>query len=277
MLIAQITDAHVTPEGTLFFDQFDTGRALARAVAALNALTPRPDIVLFTGDLADKGTPEEYAHIRKLLAPLTIPLAVIPGNHDRREAMRAAFADNPWLPATGFLHQVIEDFPLRLIGLDTLNEAEFSRGLMCAGRRDWLDRQLAMAAGRPTVVFMHHPPFLTGIGHMDPINCAGGAELEAVVSRHPEVIRVLCGHVHRPVVVGWGGTIASIASAVAIQLPLDLRPNAPSAFVLEPPAFDLHLWIDGQGLTSHRQLIDDFGAAVSYETGQPVQVPDPAV
>lgn len=268
MLIAQITDAHVGPEGELFYGRLDTGAALARAVAALNALTPRPDIVLFTGDLADRGTPAEYDYIRRLLAPLKMPLAVIPGNHDRRKAMRAAFAEI--LPETGFLHQVIEEFPLRLIGLDTLDESEFSLGLICAERRDWLDRQLSAAPDRPTVVFMHHPPFLTGIGHMDPINCAGGGALEAVIARHPQVIRVLCGHVHRPVVVGWGGTIASIAPAVAHQLPLDLRPDAPSAFVLEPPAFDLHLWIEGQGLTSHRQIIGDFGRAISYDTGQPL-------
>lgn len=270
MLIAQITDAHVAAEGDLFFGRFDTGAALARAVTALNQVVPRPDVVLFTGDLADKGTPEEYAYIRRLLEPLEIPLAVIPGNHDRREAMRMAFANNPWLPVEGFLHQVIDGFPLRLIGLDTLDEAEFSRGLMCADRLDWLDRQLATDMERPTVVFMHHPPFLTGIGHMDPINCAGGVELEQVIAGHPQVVRVLCGHVHRPVVLRWGGTIASISPGVAHQLPLDLRADAPSAFVFEPPSFDLHLWIPGQGLTSHRQIIGDFGPAISYATNQPI-------
>lgn len=270
MLIAQITDAHVAPEGTLFYDRFDTGAALARAVTALNALRPRPDIVLFTGDLADKGTEEEYRYIARLLAPLDLPLAVIPGNHDRREAMRSAFAANPWLPAQGFLHQAIDGFPLRLIGLDTLDEAEFSKGLMCAARLDWLDARLAEQPDRPTVIFMHHPPFLTGIGHMDPINCVGGADMAAIVARHRQVERVLCGHVHRPVSLRWGGTMASIAPAVAHQLPLDLRPDAPTAFILEPPALDLHLWIEGQGLTSHTLTLGDFGPAISYKTGLPI-------
>jgi len=271
MLIAQITDAHVGPAGRLFYDRVDTGAALSAAVAALNALEPRPDIVLFTGDLGDEGTPEEYAHIAARLAPLEIPLAVVPGNHDRRAALRAAFAANPWLPAgDGPLHQAIEDFPVRLIGLDTLDEAESGAGRIDAAGCDWLEARLAEAPERPTVVFMHHPPFATGIGHMDAIACHGSGALAAVIARHRQVERVLCGHVHRPVTLRWAGTVASIAPSVAHQVALDLRPGGPSAFVLEPPALQLHLWLPGQGLVSHIRYLGDHGPAIAYATGEPV-------
>src|SRR3989344_2288508 len=47
---------------------------------------------------------------------------------------------------------------------------------------------------RPVVIAMHHPPFRTLIGHMDDIGLREGADaLEAIVARHPQVERVICG------------------------------------------------------------------------------------
>lgn len=271
MLIAQITDAHVGLPGQLFYGRFDTGAALSAAVAAVNRLDPRPDVVLFTGDLTDKGTPEEFAYVRSLLASLEIPLFVIPGNHDKREPMREAFAGDGYLRSdTPYLHYAIEDWPLRLIGLDTVDPEQFGAGELCAERLNWLDETLSAQPARPTLVFMHHPPFDTGIVHMDRIQCANGDSLEQVVRRHPQIVRVLCGHVHRPVQVSFGGTTALIAPSVAHQLPLDLRADAPSAFVFEPPAFMLHKWRKERGLVSHTQYIGDYGPAIGYRTGEPV-------
>lgn len=271
MLIAQISDAHIGVPGTLFYDRFDTGAALRRAIEALNALEPRPDVVLFTGDLGDKGTAEEYVYIRDLLSALKVPLFVIPGNHDNRAAMLEAFRDAPYLAGSDeFFHYAVEQHPVRLIGLDTVNPLEFGAGEMCNARLDWLDRTLAAQPDRPTVVFMHHPPFDTGIAHMDRIKCANGEAFEAVVARHPQIERVLCGHVHRPVQLRLGGTIAQIAPSVAHQLPLDLRPDGPQAFVFEPPAFLLHQWQEGRGIVSHTQYIGDFGTPISFSTGEPV-------
>ena len=269
MLIAQITDSHILAAGETFRGRIDTGAALARTVGALNALEPRPDLVLFTGDLADTGTAAEYAHLRDRLAGLTAPLAVVPGNHDRREALRAAFADNPWLPAAGPLHQVIEGFALRCIGLDTLVEGE-AGGRLDPPTLDWLEGVLAAAPERPTVIFLHHPPFATGIGFMDEIGCAGGEGLAAVVARHPQVERVVCGHVHRPVTLRWAGTVASICPAIGHQVALDLRPGADSAFTLEPPAFQLHHWRPGTGLVTHTAYPDAPAGRYSFATGEAV-------
>ncbi|KAG1318835.1 hypothetical protein G6F63_015032 [Rhizopus arrhizus] len=70
---------------------------------------------------------------------------------------------------------------------------------------------------------MHHPPFLTGIEHMDAIGLLSGApELERIVSRFPHVERVLCGHLHRTIFQRFGGTIASTCPGTAHQLALEL-------------------------------------------------------
>ena len=132
-------------------------------------------------------------------------------------------------------------------------------------RLAWLERTLAEGAGRPTVLVMHHPPFATGIAHMDAIGLLeGAAELGALVARHPEIERVLCGHVHRAIEARWHGTIASVAPSTAHQVRLDLSPKGASAFVMEPPGFQLHLWRDGLGIVSHTAAIGRFAGPYPF-------------
>ena len=146
MLIAQITDTHITSPGTLLMGIVDTASALERAIAALNRLDPSPDTVVLTGDLVESGAPEEYAHLRALLAPLRMPVFAIPGNHDAREPMREAFSGDGYLPRQGFLDYAIEDYPLRIVALDTLVPGE-GGGALCSERLRWIDRSPLGGAG----------------------------------------------------------------------------------------------------------------------------------
>jgi 3',5'-cyclic-AMP phosphodiesterase len=258
MLIAQITDLHISTPGSVNDRYFRTVEHLERAVAHLNALTPRPDVVLATGDLVERGEPAEYARLRAILDGLAMPLYVIPGNHDAREPLARAFADRGYLPqGGGFLHYTVEDWPVRLIGLDT-HVPGAPGGLLCAERLAWLDARLGEGSERPTVVFMHHPPFVTGMRAMDAMGLEGKAELAAVIGGHPQVERVLCGHVHRPMTRRFGGTVATTCPATAHQLALDLAAEPRLAVVMEPPACMLHLWLGpDEGLVSHVSVIGD--------------------
>src|SRR5260370_28571657 len=154
MLIAQISDMHVKPPGELLYKRIDTAGFLERAVAHVMALDPRPDIVLATGDLVDGGKPEEYALLRQLLAPLAMPVYLIPGNHDARDAMREAFPDHAYLPPSGFLQYAIEGLAVRLIALDTRGDGK-NHGALCPERVDWRAappgwrRPPAPSVGRP--------------------------------------------------------------------------------------------------------------------------------
>src|SRR5215813_8531136 len=89
--IAQISDLHIKPPGQVAYGRVDTAKALERCVMALNAFRPAPDFVVISGDLADTPSVEEYEYLKRLLAPLDVPLAAIPGNHDSRDMMRASF------------------------------------------------------------------------------------------------------------------------------------------------------------------------------------------
>ena len=257
MIIAQISDTHIKPEGRLAYRRVDTAAHLARAVRHLLAMTPRPDVVLGTGDLVDAGRPDEYQRLRELLAPLTMPVYLIPGNHDDRGALRDAFRDHAYLPRDGFVQYVVDSYPVRLVALDTVVPGKRS-GLLCEERLAWLDGRLREAPTRPTLVLMHHPPFRTGIAHMDALGLENADAFGEVIRRHAQVEAITSGHLHRPIQVRWNGTIAMTAPSTAHQVALDLRPDGPSAFALEPPACLLHVWRPGTGLLAHTSYIGVF-------------------
>jgi Icc protein len=263
MLIAQITDTHILAPGELFMGTVDTAAAFERTVSTLNRLDPLPDVVVLTGDLVESGRPEEYAHLRSLLTPLRIPVFAIPGNHDAREPMRAALVGDGYLPREGFLNYVIDDYPLRIIAVDTLIPGE-GGGALCSDRLRWIDDTLAQAPDRPSLVMMHHPPFLTGIARMDRAGLDGIPGFGEIVRRHPQIERILCGHLHRAIESRFAGTIAGTAPSTAHQVALDLRPEARLSFTLEPPGYQLHYWREGVGLVTHTANIGDWPGPYLY-------------
>ena len=267
MLIAQITDPHVMPEGSRMQEVVDPLPFVARAVAHLNALEPRVDAVLVTGDLADAGHPDSYRRLKRKLDSLRMPYYIIPGNHDDRAALRAAFADHTYLPRAGsFLHYVVDDYPVRLIGLDTLRpESHAGDGELCADRLQWFADQIGRSQ-KPTLIFMHHPPVRTHIQNMDAMGLHGAEAFGAVVQRHAGVIeRVACGHIHRTIVTRWRGTTVAVAPGVAFQLTLELRRSTHSSFVMEPPGYLLHHWTPERELVTHAGVIGPFDGPYLYD------------
>jgi len=253
-LLLQLSDTHIREPGRLAYGRIDTAPYLAEAVASIARLPQTPDAVVITGDLTDFGRAAEYDHLRALLAPLSMPVYLLPGNHDSREQMRASFPDHPYLDNGGnedFIQYSVPVGGLQLIALDTVVPGA-SEGCLCQKRLDWLEAELNRHTTCPVVIALHHPPFRTLIGHMDDIGLREGAEaLEAIVARHPNVERVICGHLHRAIQVRFGGTIAATVPSPAHQVRLDLAPDAASAWMLEPPGFALHALPAGGRLVSH--------------------------
>ena len=152
MIVAQLSDPHIvepgkSPRTPAGFGPVDTAGFLSRAVDAINRLDPLPDIAVITGDLVDRGEPAEYEHLRRLIAPLRMPVFVIPGNHDARAPLRAAFGASGYLGGDGFIQYAVEEYPLRLVALDTLVAGKH-HGELCADRLTWLNRTLAAEIGR---------------------------------------------------------------------------------------------------------------------------------
>jgi 3',5'-cyclic-AMP phosphodiesterase len=253
VIIAQISDLHIKAPGTLAYGRVDTARALERCVVTLNQFTPKPDLVVISGDLADTPRAEEYAHLKRLLASLNIAFAGIPGNHDSRDMMRAAFPQNYAFPS-GPLNQRVEVGGLDLVLLDSSVSGK-PHGELDAPTLRWLEGMLASAPDRPALLFLHHPPFQAGIWHMDRQNLQNANELADVVKRHPRVQLIATGHVHRATLAMFAGVPTTICPAPNHAVDLDLAELREPSFKVEPPAFHLHVWFPG----------DEFGCVVTHQ------------
>lgn len=259
MLIAQMTDIHARPAGLACNRVAETNMLFERALTTLMAIEPRPECLLITGDLTDTGHADEYASVHDALRRMPIPVYAVPGNHDNREEFRVAFNNAAFFPEHDvFVHYAIESHWVRIIALDT-TVPEADHGELCAERLEWLETKLAEDTERPTLVMMHHPPFDTGIGFMDEIGLLEGRDAFIdIISKNPQVERILCGHVHRPMQALCGRTLAMIAPATGHQVIFDISPNPRPMLVMEPSAFMLHAWTQEQGIVSHQVYAGDY-------------------
>lgn len=253
MLIAQLSDLHIRARGALAYDHVDTLQFLRTAVAHLNGLRPAPACVVVSGDLGDLGTQDEYAIVRAELDKLAMPYHPIPGNHDG-DVFWDVFADRMAAPQRHIGH-VVDLGRVRIVMLDTRVEGE-QHGLINEARADWLGQRLR-ESDIPTLVVMHHPPIETGIGHMDLIGLEGKDRLRMLLLDVPSPMVILCGHIHRTIISNIVGTPVIVAPSAAHAVSLDIRPDAPSTFHMEPPGILLHA-IDGGVVTTHLSLIGEW-------------------
>ena len=259
MILIQITDLHVRPHGMPVARVGETNMLVERGLSAVRAFTPRPDALIISGDLTDNGLATEYEELAAMLRrTVDLPTYVIPGNHDRREELKRGMADWPGVADDPeFVQYTVDDLPVRLVMLDTVIPFS-SAGELCEKRMRWLEAALAAEPDKPTMIAMHHPPFLTGIAHMDRIPLRNWREFQDLLSRHRQVIRVVCGHDHRPIITQVGPTIGCIAPSVAHQVELDLGPHQAPLWNLEPPAFLLHYWEESTGLVTHMGYVENY-------------------
>jgi Icc protein len=229
LILAQISDPHIDGDEA-------SAEALAAGVRAVAALRPAPDAVLVSGDLANSAAAEEYAAVRELLAPLPMPVHVLPGNHDALDSM------DGWAPAA------VDVAGVRLVLCDSTIPGRDE------GRLDveWVAAQLGDG---PAILAMHHPPFDIGMPAADAISIAGDdrAALAALLERSPQVLRVICGHTHRAAFATVGGCIAATCPGIHLTAKLELG-REDFELVREPPAFALHVTL-GDGLVTHIQPV----------------------
>lgn len=263
MLIAQLSDPHVRPKGFLYQGVIDSNAGFADAIGNVLALDVRPDLVLITGDLVDEGQPAEYEMVRESLAALPIPYLVIPGNHDHRENFRSAFSDHPYLPAHGPLRYCVDDYPVRIIGLDSTIPGKHHGHIDQAGL-DWLADTLARNTVKPTLLMLHHPPLVSGIPYLDEYRYFDESSLRGVVARFDNIEAVLCGHVHRPTMKRWAGTLLCAGPSTATQIDMKLTLAAAPSSHAGPRGYMLHAWDERNGLVSHLSHIGDFAGPYPF-------------
>ncbi len=235
MFIVQLTDTHITCQG-------QQALYLAEAIAWLNRMQPQPAAVLVSGDTVHSGRREQYEILRDLLARCEAPVYVIPGNHDRRGPLRDV------LPAAYFpgvrgerLHYSVDTGPIRMIGLDT-SEPRRPGGFLDAASLDWFEAALN---ARPTLVFMHHPPFRTGVNAADLLGFHGLRRLRQIVARQRSVLRIVAGHIHCERRADIAQALASTGVSSAPQRVPELFERHILGLRPEAPGFTVHAWRDG--------------------------------
>ena len=245
MLIAHLSDPHITT-GPL---AAEPAAGLYRALGRVLALDPLPDCVVVTGDLVDHGRPDEYAALRETIGGFPLPLHLAIGNHDDRDAMLAAYGGGPLLAGSPSAHYSVDYPAATVVVLDSWVPGSLA-GRLGEQQLGWLDDVLGARRDVPALVCLHHPPIPVGIPGMDEIRLLDGAGLAEVVTRHPHVVRVLAGHLHRVVSAGFAGSLLSVAPSTYRQVDLCMLTGRELGFVAEPTAFLLHALADG-GCVTH--------------------------
>ncbi len=253
MLIAQLTDLHIKRQGKVAYQKVDTLQCLKNAVTHINELLPQPDWVVVTGDLGDFGTSEEYDVLVPELKKLKAPIKVIPGNHDHRDHLRAAFDGFASFDHLEYCHfsQLVDGY--HLVGLDTSVLGK-PYGQLAPNSLVWLSEQLVNYAALPTLIFLHHPPMAVGIDHMDVQKLLNDEALWEVIKQHQQVKGLVAGHLHRAIYATWHGLPVWVGPSHSHAVTLDLTPNGPSSFSLEPPAIQLFK-LDEGSITSYISYI----------------------
>ena len=268
MLIAQITDSHIVPKGHHWKNEpsVDTAERLSRAVNFLNGMTERPDAVLFSGDAVDEGDLESYRLFRELIQPLQIPLFVIPGNHDERETMRNCFADRSYMPAKGLINYCVEEFPVRLIGMDTQVVGE-DFGRICPERVAWLEETLRKNPAKPALLFMHHSPVKVGLKAFDTLyTCFLAPEFEEVIRKSESLLGIIAGHYHHLCASSFGGKTCFLAPSLAPTHYFNhFDDTEPTALELDDPAVTLHRWLGGTSLSTHVVRLKDENRRIPWK------------
>jgi 3',5'-cyclic AMP phosphodiesterase CpdA len=239
-LLAQLSDPHIGAE----WGGQEPAAGLAAVVEAIGSMRPGPDAVLVSGDIADNATDDEYALVRELLAPLSAPTYVLPGNDDGRDALRRHFG----LPGTGAepVQYSVKLGPSRLVVLDSTCPGA-DRGEFDEARLGVLVAELAAAPAVPTLIAMHHPPLITGSPAWDAI-CLSALHrqmLGDVVGRHRQVRRIVAGHVHRMI----AGELARCPVLTVPSTFIQAKPSFGSGkleFAAQPPGFAVHAFVNGE-------------------------------
>ena len=241
MLIAQVSDIHASPENDHLF-RFDR---------ILNWLTHlQPDVLVLTGDLTDGYWPEGYKQIADRLHQQNYPALILPGNSDHRSLMRSVWHENRWAQDAGgeALHFIHDIGGVRLLGLDsTISYKDYGS---VADHLEWLDKQLSDAASPPSLLFMHHHVFESGIPTLDETMCRGLPGMEDLIRRAPaRLLAISTGHVHRSIAGTFAGIPAYICGSVCPANPVWFgTEKVPPAN--DPPALMIHRYVSN-ALTSH--------------------------
>ena len=250
MIIAQISDTHIALDTP---DADQRIRDFASTVADINELEPAPDVIVHTGDIVHNGRQDEYAQAVATLAQACAPVYVMAGNKDNRANLRKAFSACGYLaPDSDFVDYAVDDYPVRLIALDTLSSGS-NKGDFCPQRVRNLIDLIDAETTKPIAVFTHHPPFEVTVGpdllHFETRDMM--MELRRALQHSGRVIAVFSGHVHRAA----AGYVESIPATVMPSIATTLRKGEYPAAMQSRPIYHVHRFDPVSGFATESRIV----------------------
>ena len=211
--LLHLSDTHLLAGGNRLYGSVDAAAHLTKLFAEVEESGRRPDAIIFTGDLADKGEPEAYDNLRDIVEPAAARLGArviwVMGNHDKREAFRTNLLGE--LPTSTPIDRVYDLGGLRIITLDTTVPGHHY-GAVSEDQLEWLADELRVPAPDGTILAMHHPPVPSMLDLAVAVELREQAGL-AEVLRGTDVRSILAGHLHYSSTATFAGITVSVASA----------------------------------------------------------------
>jgi Icc protein len=210
--LLHVSDTHFVGDG-LLYGAVDVEGHLTELLGRFEASHSRPEAIVITGDMADKGDPAAYRRLRGIVEPVALRLGAqviwVMGNHDSRAAVRVCLLDEE--PSNDPIDQVHWLGGLRVIALDTSVPGRH-HGEVSEAQLAWLAAELATRAPEGTILAMHHPPVPSVLDLAVLVELQDQQRLAAVLAGS-DVRTILAGHLHYSTTAMFAGINVSVASA----------------------------------------------------------------
>lgn len=212
-VLLHISDTHLVAEDRPLYGAVDADGRLGELLEQLTRSGLRPDAIVFTGDLADKGESQAYRKLRGLVEPFAAALGAeliwVMGNHDNRAELRRMLLDEA--PSMAPLDGVRMIDGLRIITLDTSVPGHHF-GEIREAQLEWLAETLLTPAPDGTILALHHPPIPSVLDMAVTVELRDQAPLGRVL-KGSDVRAILAGHLHYSTNATFVGIPVSVASA----------------------------------------------------------------
>ncbi|KGJ73364.1 3',5'-cyclic-nucleotide phosphodiesterase [Cryobacterium roopkundense] len=222
-LIVHLSDTHFLGDRALLYGTIDTDSTVYRALAQLDRSGLRPDALVITGDVADRGEDQAYRRVRDIVESAAAAWGAhviwVMGNHDKREPFRTELLREPTSATSDEpIDRVTMVNGLRIIAIDT-SVPGYHHGELSPAQLDWLARELREPAPNGTVLALHHPPVPTPLALMSVLELREQSRLADVV-RGSDIRGILGGHLHYSTHGLFAGIPVSVAAATCYTMDL---------------------------------------------------------
>lgn len=221
--LLHISDTHLLAGGRGLYDRVSSETHLRRLFDEFEASGARPDAIVFTGDLADKGEVDAYVRLRRIVEPVAENLGAqiiwVMGNHDDRRSFRTELFGEA-VPSDRSVDRVYDVAGLRVITLDSTVPGHH-HGEISSDQLDWLAEELSTDAEHGTILAMHHPPVPSVLDLAVSVELRDQAGLAEVVDGS-DIRSIIAGHLHYSSTATFAGVPVSVASATCYTQDLNV-------------------------------------------------------